>query len=200
MAGDTRSARVTAITETGFTVAVEGRELFVSFDHFPWFRHARVSDLLQVELAGPDHLRWPTIDADVHVRSIEHPEEFPLVSRAERVREAPTPAYQPARARNGVIRIDVPHEAIAAFCRERGIRRLTFFGSVLRDDFTPESDVDVLVEFEPERIPGLFKLVRFQDELSELLGRRVDLCTFGGLDRYIRDEVLAEALDEYVAT
>ncbi|RIL03975.1 MAG: nucleotidyltransferase [Proteobacteria bacterium] len=80
------------------------------------------------------------------------------------------------------LRIDVPHEAIASFCRKRGIRRLAFFGSVVRDDFTPESDVDVLVEFEPERVPSLFKLVHYQDELSELFGRRVDLCTFGGLD------------------
>lgn len=199
MAGDTRSARVTAITETGFTVAVEGRELFVSFDHFPWFRHARVSDLLQVELAGPDHLRWPTIDADVHVRSIEHPEEFPLASRPGRVKEAPESVYQPRRTASGTIRIEVPHDAIAAFCRERGIRRLAFFGSVLRDDFTPESDVDVLVEFEPERIPGLIKLAGYQIDLSEILGREVDLCTFAGLNRHIRDQVLAEALDECVA-
>lgn len=194
-----RSAEVTTISESGFSVRVGGRELYVAFDQFPWFRHARVSDLFQVELVTPDHLRWPTIDADLSVRSIEHPEEFPLVSRPERVKEAPTPAYQPARAGNGVIRIDVPHEAIAAFCRERGIRRLAFFGSVLRDDFTSESDVDVLVEFEPERIPGLFKMVGYQHELSELLGRQVDLCTFAGLDRYIRDEVLAGAVDEYVA-
>jgi len=194
-----RSVEVTTISESGFSVRVEGRELFVAFDQFPWFRHARVSDLFQVELVTPDQLRWPTIDADLSVRSIEHPEEFPLVSRPERVKEAPTPAYQPARAGNGVIRIDVPHEAIAAFCRERGIRRLAFFGSVLRDDFTSESDVDVLVEFEPERIPGLFKMVGYQHELSELLGRQVDLCTFAGLDRYIRDEVLAGAVDEYVA-
>jgi len=194
-----RSAAVTTITETGFTVRVEGRDLFVAFDQFPWFRHARVSDLFHVELAGPEHLRWPTIDADLSVRSIEHPEEFPLVSRPERVKEMPERAYQARRAASGAVGIDVPHEAIAAFCRERGIRRLAFFGSVLRDDFTPESDVDVLVEFEPERIPGLFKLVGYQHDLSELLGRQVDLCTFAGLDRYIRDEVLAEAIDEYVA-
>lgn len=195
-----RSAVVTEIRETGFTVRVEGRDLFVAFDQFPWFRHTRVEDIFRVELAGPDHLHWPAIDADLSLRAIEHPDEFPLISRPDRVKERPAPVWEPNRAEVGRIRIEVPHDAIAAFCRERGIRRLAFFGSVLRDDFTPESDIDVLVEFEPERIPGLFKLVRYQDELSELLGRRVDLCTFAGLDRYIRDEVLAEALDEYVAT
>ncbi len=193
------SAAVTTISESGFSVRLGGRELFVAFDQFPWFRHARVSDLFQVELVGPDHLRWPTIDADLSVRSIEHPEEFPLVSQPERVKERAALAYDRKRDGSAPIRIAVPHEAIAAFCRERGIRRLAFFGSVLRDDFTPESDVDVLVEFEPERIPGLFKLVGYQHDLSELLRRQVDLCTFAGLDRYIRDEVLAEAVDEYVA-
>ena len=100
---------------------------------------------------------------------------------------------------NGVIRIDVPHEAIAAFCRERGIRRLAFFGSVLRDDFTPESDVDVLVGFEPERIPGLFKLMGYQHRLGEILGRVVDLRLPGDLSKYFRDEVLAEAIEVYDA-
>ncbi len=99
----------------------------------------------------------------------------------------------------GPLRIPVPHEAIARFCRERGIRRFAFFGSVTRNDFTPESDVDVLVEFVPGRVPSLFKMVAYQDELSGLLGRQVDLHTFKGLDKYIRDGVLAEAVDEYVA-
>ena len=94
--------------------------------------------------------------------------------------------------------IPVPHEAIAEFCRRHGIRRLAFFGSVLRDDFTPESDVDVLVEFEPDRTPGLITLAGYQIELSELLGRSVDMHTPGSLSRYFREEVLAEAKDEYV--
>jgi hypothetical protein len=96
------------------------------------------------------------------------------------------------------IGIPVPHEAIADFCRRHGIRRLAFFGSVLRDDFTPESDVDVLVEFEPERGPGLITFAGYQNELSDLLGRRVDMHTAGSLSRYFREEVLAEAKDEYV--
>jgi predicted nucleotidyltransferase len=96
------------------------------------------------------------------------------------------------------IGIQVPHEAITDFCRRHGIRRLAFFGSVLRDDFTPESDVDVLVEFVPDRTPGLITLAGYQIELSDLLGRSVDMHTPGSLSRYFREEVLAEAKDEYV--
>ena len=95
------------------------------------------------------------------------------------------------------IGIEVPHAAIAEFCRQRGIRRLAFFGSVLRDDFTPGSDVDMLVEFLPGRLPSLFTLVGYQLDLSKLLGREVDLRT--PHSRYFRDEVLAEARDVYVA-
>jgi len=96
------------------------------------------------------------------------------------------------------IGIPVPHEAVADFCRRHGIRRLAFFGSVIRDDFTPESDVDVLVEFEPERVPGLITFAGYQIELSELLGRTVDMHTPASLSRYFREDVLAEAKDEYV--
>ena len=95
------------------------------------------------------------------------------------------------------LRIAVPRERIADFCRRHRIRRLAFFGSVLRDDFTPHSDVDVLVEFEPGQTPG-FALFRMQDELSEVLGRRVDLNTPNSLSKYFREEVLAEAEDLYV--
>ena len=101
---------------------------------------------------------------------------------------------------SGNVRIAVPHEAVAEFCRRHGIRRLAFFGSVIRDDFTPESDVDVLVEFEPGREPGLFSFVGYQLDLSKLLGREVDLRTAGDLSKYFRDEVLAEAQDIYVAS
>jgi predicted nucleotidyltransferase len=97
------------------------------------------------------------------------------------------------------VRIPVPFEAMRRFCRDRGIRRLAFLGSVIRDDFTPESDVDVLVEFEPGRTPGLITFAGCEIELSELLGRRVDLHTPRSLSRYFRDEVLAEARDVYVA-
>lgn len=91
-----------------------------------------------------------------------------------------------------------PAAEIAAFCQRHDIVRLSLFGSVLRDDFTPASDVDVLVEFEPGRTPGLAFFV-IQDELSALFGRRVDLNTPGSLSRYFRDEVLREARPLYVA-
>ncbi len=78
------------------------------------------------------------------------------------------------------------------------MRRLAVFGSALRDDFTPDSDVGVLVEFEPGRTPG-FAFIGIQDELSKLVGRRVDLHTPGSLSPYFRDEVLREAFDQYVA-
>ena len=94
--------------------------------------------------------------------------------------------------------IEIPHERIEAFCRANGIRRLALFGSVLRDDFRPESDVDVLVEFQPGVRVGL-AFIRMQDELSTLLGRRVDLSTPGSLSKYFRDEVLHEAEAFYVA-
>ncbi|HYI13677.1 MAG TPA: nucleotidyltransferase family protein [Thermoanaerobaculia bacterium] len=94
--------------------------------------------------------------------------------------------------------IPIPHEAIATFCRKWGIRRLAFFGSVVRDDFTPDSDVDVLVEFKPDRIPGWEFFGTMPDELSEILsGRRVDLLTFDSISRWIRPNVMGEAVDEY---
>ena len=85
---------------------------------------------------------------------------------------------------------------IASFCRRHHIRRLALFGSVLRDDFRPDSDVDVLVEFEPGHVPG-FGFFALQEELSELLGRVVDLHTPRFLSRYFRDEVLAHAEVQY---
>lgn len=90
------------------------------------------------------------------------------------------------------VKIDIPKEQIADFCRKHGIRKIAFFGSVLRDDFMPESDVDVLIEFEPGHTPGL-AFFTMQRELSEILGRKVDLNTAGDLSPYFRDEVLSEA-------
>ena len=95
-------------------------------------------------------------------------------------------------------RIDIPQAALADFCREHHIQKLSFFGSVLRDDFRPDSDVDVLVLFEPGHIPG-WDIVRIQDELAALLGgRKVDLITEDSLNRRIRKRVLREAEVEYV--
>ena len=98
----------------------------------------------------------------------------------------------------GRARIDIPKDKIAEFCRTNHIRRLALFGSVLRDDFRDDSDVDVLVEFDPGHVPGL-AFFRLEMELSELLGRKVDLNTIGFLSDYFRDEVLAEAETQYDA-
>ena len=81
---------------------------------------------------------------------------------------------------------------MAEFCRRNHIRRLALFGSVLRDDFGADSDVDALVEFEPGRVPGL-AFFRMQRELSALLGRKVDMNTAADLSPYFREQVLAEA-------
>ena len=95
-------------------------------------------------------------------------------------------------------RLDIPPDQIAEFCQRNHIRRLALFGSVLRDDFRADSDVDVLVEFEDGHTPGL-DFFAMQDELSALLFRKVDLNTPGFLSDYFRDEVLADAEDMYVA-
>ena len=96
------------------------------------------------------------------------------------------------------VRIAIDREKIAEFCRRHHIRRLSLFGSVLRDDFGPDSDVDVLVEFETGHVPGL-AFFDMEAELSQILGRKVDLSTLQFLSRYFRDEVLNEAQEQYVA-
>lgn len=95
-------------------------------------------------------------------------------------------------------KIEIPKSELAAFCRKHHILRLSLFGSVLRDDFRPESDVDVLVAFEPEHVPGFIALYEMEAELSALLGgRRVDLVTEGFLNPRLRDRVLADMEVEY---
>jgi len=94
--------------------------------------------------------------------------------------------------------IDIPQDKIADFCRKHRIRRLALFGSILRDDFTPDSDIDVLVEFEPGATPG-FGFITVQDELSKIIGRRVDLNTPQCLSKYFRDAVQREAMELYDA-
>jgi len=100
--------------------------------------------------------------------------------------------------------MDNPHIAIsegmiAGFCQRYHIRKLALFGSVLRDDFTPDSDIDVLVEFEPGHTPGL-SFFSMQEELSELLGRQADLNTYNFLSQYFRDRVVSEATVLYERT
>jgi len=95
-------------------------------------------------------------------------------------------------------RLTIDRERISEFCRRHHIRRLALFGSVLRADFGPASDVDVLVEFEPDHVPAL-AFFTMQLELSTLIGRPVDLNTPGFLSRYFRESVLKEAEPLYVA-
>jgi len=93
--------------------------------------------------------------------------------------------------------IAIDRQAVAAFCRARGIRKLSLFGSVLRGDFDPaRSDVDVLAEFEPNVHPGL-KFFGYGDELAELIGRKVDFNTPAWLSKHFRDEVMREAVPLY---
>jgi predicted nucleotidyltransferase len=95
--------------------------------------------------------------------------------------------------------VQVDPVSIAGFCRRHHIRKLALFGSVLRDDFGPDSDVDVLVEFEPGRPVGLITLAAMEIELSALLGRKADLRTPQDLSRYFRDRVVTEAEVLYAA-
>ncbi|MCX7012751.1 MAG: nucleotidyltransferase family protein [Candidatus Sumerlaeota bacterium] len=91
-----------------------------------------------------------------------------------------------------MVRIPIDQPRLAAFCRRNHIRRLAFFGSVVRDDFRSESDVDVMVEFEPRRTPG-WDIIAMEDDLGEILGRKVDLNARDCLSPYFREEALAEA-------
>ena len=97
------------------------------------------------------------------------------------------------------LQIDIDAEGLAAFCRRSGIRRLSFFGSVLREDFGPESDIDVLVEFAPDAGIGLFEFVDLQRELTEFLGRAVDLHTPASLSHFFREDVVDSAEVAYAA-
>ena len=100
---------------------------------------------------------------------------------------------------NKKARFDIPGGDVAEFCRRNHIRKLSLFGSALRGDFHPDSDVDILVEFEPEHAPGYIRLAGMELELSEILGgRKVDINTPECLSRYFRDEIVASARVQYV--
>jgi len=95
-------------------------------------------------------------------------------------------------------KIQIDRKKIAEFCRRNHVRKLSLFGSVLRDDFGSDSDVDVLVEFEPGHVPGL-SFLSMEEELSKILGRKADLNTSGFLSPYFREQVLSEAEEHYAA-
>ncbi len=95
-----------------------------------------------------------------------------------------------ARNRN----ITVPKARIAEFCQRNNIRALYLFGSVLREDFRPDSDIDILVEFEPGHVPGFFSIFDMEQELSRILGgRKIDIRTAKDISRYFREEILSTA-------
>ncbi len=95
-------------------------------------------------------------------------------------------------------RIGLPEDTVASYCKKHHIRKLSLFGSALRDDFGTGSDVDILVEFEPGKAPSFFRLFDMEEELSALLGgRKVDLRTPEDLSRYFREKVLAAAAVQY---
>ena len=96
-------------------------------------------------------------------------------------------------------RISIPKDRIAEFCVRNRVRRLSLFGSVLREDFGPDSDVDILVEFEPGTRVGLIRLSGLEIELGNIVGRKVDLNTPGFLSKYFRDQILTEADVQYDA-
>jgi len=99
-----------------------------------------------------------------------------------------------------VARVAIDREGIAELCKKNGIRRFALFGSILRDDFGPDSDVDVLVEFEPGSVPGFFGLHRIEREIAGLFGnRKVDLLTFRSLNPRLKDRILAQAETQYAA-
>jgi hypothetical protein len=93
--------------------------------------------------------------------------------------------------------LKIPKDKIAEFCKKNHIRKLSLFGSALRDDFKPDSDVDVLVEFEPDHIPGFITLAGMEIELGEMMGRKVDLRTAQDLSPYFRQEVIDSAEIQY---
>jgi hypothetical protein len=111
--------------------------------------------------------------------------------------DSPETLVKPFRERHVAARLNVSPETLAAFCQNHHIRKLAIFGSVLRDDFRPDSDIDVLVEFDPAHIPGYIRLADIALELSDIVGRPVDLNTPNMLSRYFRDQVLAHAEVQY---
>jgi predicted nucleotidyltransferase len=98
------------------------------------------------------------------------------------------------RSTKHALPIPIPTEPLREFCRRNHIRRLAVFGSALRNDFRPDSDIDLLVEFEPEHTPSLLQMARLERELSAFFGgRKIDLRTKEDLSRYFRDAVVASA-------
>ena len=99
----------------------------------------------------------------------------------------------------GKLPIEYPDEGMVRFCQQYHVQRLAFFGSVLRSDFRPDSDLDILVKFSPAARVGFMTLGRMKRELSEIFQRKVDLVLEDGLKPAIRSDILAEAQEVYAA-
>jgi hypothetical protein len=140
-------------------------------------------------------------DAERVWRAVQH--DMPLlIEQLLRFTPAdPPPAENELTSGSGPLALTVSREELAAFCERWEVRRLAFFGSIVREDFGPDSDVDVLVEFDSGRTPGLDFYGTMPEELSGIVGgRKVDLVTFGSISRWMRANVLAEALTVYDVT
>jgi uncharacterized protein len=165
-----------------------------------------IADLGNLTLAREEGVPWMGLDATeapLVTRDATTVDLYSLDWEAPQV-EPGEPLLNAEQARpsmNAVSRalpIEFSPEALASICLRYGIRRLSAFGSVLRDDFSTGSDLDLLVEFQPGRTPG-FAFFRLEGALSDLFGRRVDLNTKASLSPYFRERVLFEARDLYVA-
>ncbi len=97
----------------------------------------------------------------------------------------------------GKLHVVIPKEKLAEFCKRNHIRKLSIFGSALRENLGPDSDIDLLVEFDPDNIPGLIRLAGMENELSEILGRKVDIRTAQDLSRYFRQDVIKSSEVQY---
>jgi len=97
----------------------------------------------------------------------------------------------------GKLHVVIPKEKLAEFCKRNHIRKLSIFGSALRENLGPDSDIDLLVEFDPDNIPGLIRLAGMENELSEILERKVDIRTAQDLSRYFRQDVIKSSEVQY---
>lgn len=166
-----------------------------------------------VELAEPRHSATVRIAADSQSRAAQnnrpngHERRSSAVQNRRQVCERRVAPTKPANTRPTCETCDmelaegiaVDDEQLGSFCAEHGIRSLRLFGSALHGTLRPDSDIDLLVEFEPECTPGLLSMAQLELELGELLGRQVDLRTLHDLSCHFRDQVAAEARTVYDA-
>lgn len=137
----------------------------------------------------PQTLAW--IDAQAESLKISRSDYLVFLSRI-----SPKLPLQELRI---LARIPLSQDFLKDFCKKYHVKKLSLFGSVLRDDFTAQSDIDILVEFDPKHIPGYFTLSEMEIKLSESFKRKVDLRTAQELSKYFRNEVLQEAQVIYAA-